>query len=184
MREPLDPEHPGRYSSSLVAGLAMLACFSAERPVRGIADMAVELDLRRSTTHRYATTLVTLGYLEQGPNRKYRLSSRVSDVGMSLLDSLAMRSVARRHLRELRTRTGRTVSLGVLGGDKVVYIDRWQGSRQGQYAVDVGAGLVSRLVDSLAVAADRVEDLVGGLGPDVGARVFVPGLDPSADVGV
>lgn len=102
---------------------------------------ATHLDLRRSTTHRYATTLVTLGYLEQGPNRKYRLSSRVSDVGMSLLDSLAMRSVARRHLRELRTRTGRTVSLGVLGGDKVVYIDRWQGSRQGQYAVDVGAGL-------------------------------------------
>ncbi len=144
MPEPLDPENPGRFSSSLVAGLAMLACFSAEYPVRGIADMADVLDLCRSTTHRYAATLVMLGYLEQGPNRKYRLSSRVSDVGMSLFDSLAMRGVAGRHLRELRARTGRTVSLGVLRGGEVVYIDRWQGSHQGQYAVDVGTGLGTR----------------------------------------
>jgi IclR family pca regulon transcriptional regulator len=145
MSKPLDPEHPGRFSSSLCAGLAMLTCFTAERPVRGIADMADELDLGRSTTHRYATTLVTLGYLEQGPSRKYRLSSRVSDFGLSLLDSMVVRRVAREHLRELRARTGRTVSLGVLGGTEVAYIDRWQGSRQGQYAVDAGVGLGTRL---------------------------------------
>ncbi len=145
MSKPLDPEHPGRFSSSLVAGLAMLTCFTAERPVRGIADMAEELDLGRSTTHRYATTLVTLGYLEQGPSRKYRLSSRVSDFGLSLLDSMVVRRVAREHLRELRARTGRTASLGVLGGTEVAYIDRWQGSRQGQYAVDEGIGLGTRL---------------------------------------
>lgn len=145
MSKPLDPEHPGRFSSSLVAGLAMLTCFTAEHPVRGIADMAEELDLGRSTTHRYATTLVTLGYLEQGPSRKYRLSSRVSDFGLSLLDSMVVRRVAREHLRELRARTGRTASLGVLGGTEVAYIDRWQGSRQGQYAVDEGIGLGTRL---------------------------------------
>jgi IclR family transcriptional regulator, pca regulon regulatory protein len=145
MSKPLDPEHPGRFSSSLCAGLAMLTCFTAERPVRGIADMADELDLGRSTTHRYATTLVTLGYLEQGPSRKYRLSSRVSDFGLSLLDSMEVRRVAREHLREFRARTGRTASLGVLGGIEVAYIDRWQGSRQGQYAVDVGIGLGTRL---------------------------------------
>ncbi len=81
--------------------------------------MAEELDLGRSTTHRYATTLVTLGYLEQGPSRKYRLSSRVSDFGLSLLDSMVVRRVAREHLRELRARTGRTASLGVLGGPRL-----------------------------------------------------------------
>ena len=45
-------------------------------------------------------------------------------------------------------------------------------------------GLVSRLVDSLAVAGDRFEDLLGGFGPDVGSWVLVPVLDPGADVGV
>ncbi len=145
MAKPLDPEHPGRFSSSLCAGLAMLTCFTPEHPVRGIADMADALDLGRSTTHRYATTLVTLGYLEQGPSRKYRLSSRVSDFGLSLLDSMVVRRLARDHLRELRALTGRTVGLAILDDDEVSYIDRWQGSRRGQYAVDLGVGLGSRL---------------------------------------
>jgi IclR family transcriptional regulator, pca regulon regulatory protein len=139
--KPLDPEHPGRFSSSLVAGLAMLTCFTAEHPVRGIADMADELALGRSTTHRYATTLVTLGYLEQGTSRKYRLSSRVSDFGLSLLDSMAVRRAARGHLSELRARTGRTASLGAMAGGEVAYIDRRPGSRQGQYTIDAGIGL-------------------------------------------
>lgn len=141
MSKPLDPEHPGKFSSSLVAGLAMLTCFTPEHPVLGIADMADALDLGRSTTHRYATTLVTLGYLEQGPSRKYRLSSRVSDVGLSMLDSMKIRRVAREPLRELRARTGRTASLGVLSGTEVAYIDRWKGSRQGQYGADEGIGV-------------------------------------------
>jgi DNA-binding IclR family transcriptional regulator len=145
MAKPLDPERPGKFSSSLVAGLAMLTCFTAEHPERGIADMAAELDLGRSTTHRYATTLVTLGYLEQGSSRKYRLSSRVHSFGLSLVDSMIVRRVAREHLKELRAHTGRTASLGILGGTEVAYIDRWHGSCQGQYAVDMGVGLGTRL---------------------------------------
>ncbi len=145
MSKPLDPEHPGKFSSSLVAGLAMLTCFTAEHPVRGIADMAEELGFGRSTTHRYASTLMTLGYLEQGPSRKYRLSSRVSDVGLALLDSLAIRRVAREPLQELGAGIGRTASLVVLWGTEVAYIHRWQGSCQGQYAIDLGIGLGTRL---------------------------------------
>jgi DNA-binding IclR family transcriptional regulator len=123
----------------------MLTCFTPEHPVRGIADMADALELGRSTTHRYATTLVTLGYLEQGPSRKYRLSSRVSDFGLSLLDSMAVRGIAREHLRDLRAHSGHTVGLAMLDEGEVSYIDRWQGSRRGQYAIDLGVGLGSRL---------------------------------------
>ena len=106
---------------------------------------ATHLDLGRSTTHRYATTLVTLGYLEQGSSRKYRLSSRAHSFGLSLVDSMIVRRVAREHLKELRAQTGRTASLGILGGTEVAYIDRWRGSRQGQYAIDVGIGPGTRL---------------------------------------
>ncbi len=145
MSRPLDPENPGKFSSSLVAGLSMLSCFTPERPMRGLAEMADALDLSRSTTHRYASTLVTLGYLEQGPSRKYRLSSRVSDMGLAMLDSISIRQLAHEPLRELRARTGHTASLAVLADTEVAYIDRWQGSRQGQYAIDEGIGLGTRL---------------------------------------
>src|ERR1700756_2969313 len=67
-----------RYSQSLERGLAILGCFTPAKPVLGIADIADELGMSRSTTHRYVITLVALGYLEQGASRKYRLRARVT----------------------------------------------------------------------------------------------------------
>ena len=32
MSKPIDPENPGKFSSSLVAGLLMLTCFIPEHP--------------------------------------------------------------------------------------------------------------------------------------------------------
>jgi IclR family pca regulon transcriptional regulator len=138
-------ERSGRFSSSLRAGLAILNCFSAEQPVLGIANLADELSMSRSTTHRYASTLVALGYLEQDHARRYRLAPRVVDVGMSVLDSMSLRGKAREHLRELREQTGRTVSLAVLDGVNVRYIDRLRGWRRGQHAVDLDLGVGARV---------------------------------------
>ena len=54
----------------------------------------------------------------------------------------------------------------------------------GRVAYDLaGDGpLVSRFRDSFAVSGEGGEDLVGGLDPDVGAGVVVPGCDPVFDV--
>ena len=66
-----------RYSQSLERGLAILGCFTPERPVLGIADIADDLGMSRSTTHRYVITLVALGLpragrLTQVPSRPAR----------------------------------------------------------------------------------------------------------------
>jgi IclR family transcriptional regulator, pca regulon regulatory protein len=140
-----EEDRQGRYSSSLQAGLAILNCFSAQRTVLGIANLADELNMSRSTTHRYASTLVALGYLEQDQARRYRLAPRVADVGMAVLDSMALRRKARPHLLELREQTGRTVSLAVLDGEQVRYVDRLHGWRRGQHAVDLDLGVGASL---------------------------------------
>ena len=113
-----------RYSQSLERGLAILGCFTPARPVLGIADIADELGMSRSTTHRYVITLVALGYLEQGASRKYRLGLRVTDLGMSALNSTGLREHARPYLEELRQRTSYTASLAVLDGAEILYVDR------------------------------------------------------------
>jgi IclR family transcriptional regulator, pca regulon regulatory protein len=138
-------ERRGRFSSSLRAGLAILNCFSAQKPVLGIAKLADELNMSRSTTHRYASTLVALGYLEQDHARRYRLAPRVADVGMSVLDSMALRGRAREPLRELREQTGRTASLTVLDSSEIRYVDRLRGWRRGQHAVDLDLGVGARI---------------------------------------
>ncbi|HTW41114.1 MAG TPA: helix-turn-helix domain-containing protein [Solirubrobacteraceae bacterium] len=65
----------GRLSHSLFRGLLILALFIAGGDGRGVVEVARELDLSPSTTHRYMSTLVAFGLLEQDPaTRKYRLS--------------------------------------------------------------------------------------------------------------
>ncbi len=121
-----------RYSQSLERGLAILSCFTAKRPVLGIADIADELGMSRSTTHRYVITLVALGYLEQGASRKYRLGMRVTDLGMAALNSTGLREHAHPYLEDLRQRTSYTASLAVLDGTEVLYVDRVSSFRRGQ----------------------------------------------------
>ena len=134
-----------RYSQSLERGLAILGCFTPKRPVLGIADIADELGMSRSTTHRYVITLVALGYLEQGASRKYRLGLRVTDLGMSALNSTGLREHAHPYLEELRQRTSYTTSLGVLDGTDVLYVDRVRSYRRGQGQIDLDLHTGSRL---------------------------------------
>jgi IclR family transcriptional regulator, pca regulon regulatory protein len=134
-----------RYSQSLERGLAILACFTAKRPVLGIADIADELDMSRSTTHRYVITLVALGYLEQGASRKYRLGLRVTDLGMSALNATGLREHAHPYLEELRERTSYTTSMGVLDGTEVLYIDRIRSFRREARTADLNLHAGSRL---------------------------------------
>jgi hypothetical protein len=68
--EAVDP----RMSRSLLRGLSILTCFRSDGDTRGIVEIAEELSMSPSTTHRYALTLVELGLLERCPeSRKYRL---------------------------------------------------------------------------------------------------------------
>jgi IclR family pca regulon transcriptional regulator len=134
-----------RYSQSLERGLAILGCFTPKRPVLGIADIADELGMSRSTTHRYVITLVALGYLEQGASRKYRLGLRVTDLGMSALNSTGLREHAHPYLEELRQRTSYTSSLAVLEGADILYVDRARTFRRSQGKADLDLHPGSRL---------------------------------------
>jgi hypothetical protein len=68
-----------RLSRSLLRGLSILTCFNGEGGERGILELARELGMSASTTHRYAMTLTELGLLERSPRtRKYRLPATPS----------------------------------------------------------------------------------------------------------
>jgi hypothetical protein len=62
-----------RLSRSLLSGLLVLAAFPADRSFAGNAEIAHELGMTLTTTHRYISTLVAAGLLERDPHtRKYR----------------------------------------------------------------------------------------------------------------
>jgi IclR family pca regulon transcriptional regulator len=161
-----------RLSRSLEYGVAMVECFGGARQTLGIAELADIIGTSRSTTHRYAVTLVALGYLEQGPERRYRLSRGAADPGMAALGAIRRDLSAAAALEGLRDELGYTVSMGILDRACVTYVHRLFGHRLGQYAIDrdlaAGASVpayctaVGKVLLASLPAAER-EQLLAGL---------------------
>ncbi|HEY5194937.1 MAG TPA: IclR family transcriptional regulator [Solirubrobacteraceae bacterium] len=135
------PAPDPRLSRSLEYGVAILESFSREHQTLGIADISDIVGISRSTTHRYAMTLVALGYLEQDTKRKYRLARRVAGPGSAAIGAIRQRVAARAVLEELRDDTGHTVSMGVLDGPRVIYVYRLLSHGVGQHAIDCDLGV-------------------------------------------
>ncbi len=144
-REAVPRPRKVRFSLSLERGLAILECFSPERPILGIVDISNELGMSPSTTHRYVLTLTRLGYLVRDTKRKYSLGLPVIDLGMSALNGTSLRERGRVHLEDLHSRTGFTVSIAVLDGSEALLVDHLRGRRSGQQQIDLGQGPGSRL---------------------------------------
>ena len=130
-----------RMSRSFEYSVAVLESFSRERRPLGISELANIMGLSRPTTHRYAVTLVALGYLEQDDKRRYRLSMQASGPGRSAIGAVRRQVSARVALEDLRDKVGHTVSMGVLDRNRVVYVHRLFGHRRGQYAIDLELGV-------------------------------------------
>ena len=135
------PKPDPRLSRSLEYGIAILESFSRERQTLGIAEMAEIVGISRSTTHRYAITLVALGCLEQDDKRRYRLSAPAADPGSAALGAIRREVPARTVLEELRDEIGHTVSMGVLDGARVIYLYRFLSHRAGHRAADMDLGV-------------------------------------------
>ncbi len=132
----IKPVPQPRFLRLLEYGVAMLECFTAERPVVRISELADMVGISRSITHRYASTLVSLGRLEQDDKRRYRLTRAAARPGMALIDTIRLEYPARTVLEDLREQTGYTASMGMLDGSRALYIHRLHGHRAGQYEAD------------------------------------------------
>ena len=133
-------------SQSLERGLAILSSFSSGRQLVGVSELARELALTRSTTHRYVATLARLGYLQQDTvTRKYALGPRVLELGFTAINSMELRHVAAPYLQRLCDDTGHTVNMAILDDVDIVYIERCRASRRGQTEIDLDLHVGSRL---------------------------------------
>jgi IclR family pca regulon transcriptional regulator len=134
------------HSQSLERGLAILSSFTSVRPLLGVSELAREVGLNRSTTHRYISTLAALGYLQQDTlTKKYRLGPRVVDLGFSAINSMELREISAPHLQRLSDETGHTVNMAILDGADILYIERCRSSGRGQREIDLNLHVGSRL---------------------------------------
>lgn len=152
-----------RFSQSLETGLLVMKGFSSAQPLQGIADVADRMEASRSTVHRYMTTLVALGMLEQDPlSRRYRVSLLPADVGAAALGANRVARAVDGQLDALRRKTGATVRLGLLVDLDVLIAGTARSSAEGQGLLGVGLRRGARL-PSHATALGKV--LLGAFDP-------------------
>jgi IclR family pca regulon transcriptional regulator len=137
--EPAD--RPEYRVEALAKGLRILSLFDEQRPSWRVSDLAAAAGLPMPTVYRVVMTLTSEGYLDHLPNGDYRPGVRTLTLGTAALRSLDLVGIATPKLQDLGTRTGETVNLAVLTGDRVLYLIRLRNSDLVTANIQVGSTL-------------------------------------------
>ena len=130
----------------------------AEKGELSVAEAAAKLGMNRSTCHRFLVTLRELGYVVQNHLSHYRLSFRIYELGMKVVDRLQVRQIAYPYLQELSSLFNETTNLGYWANNEIVQIDKIDsteilridpgiGSRVPAYCTALGKAILPFLPD-------------------------------------
>jgi IclR family transcriptional regulator, KDG regulon repressor len=113
------------YNRSLERALQILNAFNAEKTVLGLSQISDSLKLPRATVLRLCSTLVKYNFLKQDPaNKQYSLGIRLFELGSVIFNTFSLRHAAFHHISELQVNLGKTIFLGIIDNDELLYIDK------------------------------------------------------------
>jgi IclR family transcriptional regulator, pca regulon regulatory protein len=140
--QPGAPAGPRRtdFVQSLDRGLAVIRCFSSERPSLTLSEVAERTGLTRAAARRFLLTLQELGYVGSS-GRQFSLRPRVLALGYAYLSSFSVAQIAQPHLEDLAEELHESCSVSVLDGDDIVYVARASANRIMTIALTVGTRL-------------------------------------------
>jgi IclR family pca regulon transcriptional regulator len=134
-------QRPEYRVEALAKGLRILSLFDEKRPSWRVSDLAAAAGLPMPTVYRAVMTLAAEGYLDQLPDGGYRPGVRTLTLGTAALRSLDLVAIATPKLQRLAERSGETVNLAVLSGDRVLYLIRLRNSDLVTANIQVGSTL-------------------------------------------
>ncbi len=147
---------------TLARGLRLLSVLAAVGKPTGLSELTQITGFSKPTVHRLARALVDLGYLEQAPAPSfcYSLRPKVLELGYNYLAGLQVRELASPLMRSLSEQFGENVTLSLLDGSEVVYVERLEarptglffktsvGSRMPVYCSSMGKAILALLPDA------------------------------------
>jgi IclR family pca regulon transcriptional regulator len=132
------------FIEALARGLDVIRAFQPGQPAMSLARVAQAAGLARPTARRILFTLEQMGYVRaveplkqkeaveppeqkepaRAVDRRYELTPRVLELGMSYVLSRNLWEVARPHMEHLVARTHESSSIAQLDGSDIVYVAR------------------------------------------------------------
>src|SRR2546421_3970893 len=96
----------------------------------GVSELGRRLGVHKATASRLAATLAERGLIERDPDtERYRLGFGLIRLAGAAMAGLDLVRTARPVLEDLADRTRETVTLGVLSGEDMIYVDQATGAR-------------------------------------------------------
>lgn len=114
-----------RGASVIVNVLDVLRCFTVERQLVGVTEIAAEVGLHKSSVSRILATLVQERVVERDePTRKFRLGLGLIAIAGPLLANLNVRQAAYAQLNYLAESTQETAVLNIWDGNESVSVEQ------------------------------------------------------------
>ena len=89
-----------------------------------LTEIAEKTGLHKSTAYRIISTLLKRGYLKKNEDGTYKIGLKLIEAASYYIDSLQLQTEVRPYIAQITAKFGLTSHLGVLEGDKVVYIEK------------------------------------------------------------
>ncbi|MDO4544566.1 MAG: IclR family transcriptional regulator [Bacillota bacterium] len=109
---------------SIERALDIIEAVAVEQEGLSLTEIAVKVGLHKSTAHRIIATLTKRGYLDKSNENNYRVGLKLIEAVSCYINSLELQTEARPYVAQITANLGLTSHLGVLDGDKVVYIEK------------------------------------------------------------
>ena len=123
---------------SLGRAFGILEEVARHREGINLADLSKRVGLHNSTTFHLVKTMVSLGYIRQEKDKRYRVGRPLFALAASSLDEIEMVNLATPILEELSRETGESGHFAVRMGDSVVVVARTSGPGAFQLTDRVG----------------------------------------------
>lgn len=105
----------------------------------GLTELAARAGLPKSTALRLARTLMRHRLVRQdSATSRYYLGPKILERAFDLLNGMELRKVASPHMRALRDLTEETVTLAILDGHDVVFVDRIESQHTLRTSASIG----------------------------------------------
>ncbi len=120
----------------------IINCFSEENPVLSLTDIANQIGLPMSTTHRFLKSMESQGLLLHSNGGKYyQLGYQLIRWGNIALASVDLRRIALPILQHLANKTGETAVLSVPDGTNAIWVAMIESRHNVRLASKVGQRL-------------------------------------------
>jgi len=123
---------------SIGRAFAILEEIARNRDGIGLAELSKRVGLHNSTTFHLVKTMVSLGYIRQLKDKRYRIGRPLFALAASALDEIEMVNLATPILEDLSRESGESGHFAVRMGDSVVVIARTSGAGAFQLTDRVG----------------------------------------------